>query len=130
MSSIPPKASRQPRAQATYSQIFGEWLSTWPRRSALVAITRRCRSLRHVKYRAVSQRYFDVGIADQHAVTFAAASPARHAAGPGHHSTFCSAATTSMIHDVAIQNLPVVEHRRRHRRPIATTIAETWALRK
>jgi len=55
------------------------------------------------------QRYFDVGIAEQHALTFAAG-----LACDGYkpvvaiYSTFLQRAYDQLIHDVAIQNLPVV----------------------
>jgi 1-deoxy-D-xylulose-5-phosphate synthase len=54
-------------------------------------------------------RYYDVGIAEQHAVTFAAGWPAK-ALKPvvAIYSTFLQRGYDQMIHDVALQNLPVV----------------------
>ena len=62
-------------------------------------------------------RYFDVGIAEQHAVTFAAGL-ACEGARPvvAIYSTFLQRAYDQLIHDVALQNLPVV-FAHRSRRP-------------
>ena len=59
--------------------------------------------------RTFSSRYFDVGIAEQHAVTFAAGL-ACEGARPivAIYSTFLQRAYDQVIHDVALQNLPVV----------------------
>jgi len=96
----------------TYSQIFGEWLCDMaaldPR---LVAITPAMREgSGMVKYsEQFPSRYFDVGIAEQHAVTFAAGL-ACEGMRPvlGIYSTFLQRGYDQLIHDVAIQNLPVL----------------------
>ncbi len=96
----------------TYSQIFGEWLCDMaaldPR---LVAITPAMREgSGMVKYsEQFPERYFDVGIAEQHAVTFAAGL-ACEGMRPvlGIYSTFLQRGYDQLIHDVAIQNLPVL----------------------
>jgi 1-deoxy-D-xylulose-5-phosphate synthase len=96
----------------TYSQIFGEWLCDMaaldPR---LVAITPAMREgSGMVKYsEQFPSRYFDVGIAEQHAVTFAAGL-ACEGMRPvlAIYSTFLQRGYDQLIHDVAIQNLPVL----------------------
>jgi 1-deoxy-D-xylulose-5-phosphate synthase len=99
-------------SKPTYSQIFGEWLCDMaalePR---LVAITPAMREgSGMVKYsEQFPERYFDVGIAEQHAVTFAAGL-ACEGMRPvlGIYSTFLQRGYDQLIHDVAIQNLPVL----------------------
>jgi 1-deoxy-D-xylulose-5-phosphate synthase len=96
----------------TYSQVFGDWLCDMaaldPR---LVAITPAMREgSGMVKYsEQFPERYFDVGIAEQHAVTFAAGL-ACEGLKPvvAIYSTFLQRGYDQLIHDVAIQNLPVV----------------------
>jgi len=96
----------------SYSQIFGDWLCDMaeldPR---LVAITPAMREgSGMVKFSdKFPQRYFDVGIAEQHAVTFAAGL-ACEGVKPvlAIYSTFLQRGYDQLIHDVAIQNLPVV----------------------
>ncbi|MBN3098863.1 1-deoxy-D-xylulose-5-phosphate synthase [Pectobacterium brasiliense] len=99
-------------AQPTYSKIFGQWLQeTAPKDSKLMAITPAMREgSGMVQFsRDYPQQYFDVAIAEQHAVTFAAG-----LAVGGYHpvvaiySTFLQRAYDQVIHDVAIQNLPVL----------------------
>jgi 1-deoxy-D-xylulose-5-phosphate synthase len=96
----------------SYSQVFGDWLCDMaeldPR---LVAITPAMREgSGMVKFSdKFPQRYFDVGIAEQHAVTFAAGL-ACEGVKPvvAIYSTFLQRGYDQLIHDVAIQNLPVV----------------------
>jgi 1-deoxy-D-xylulose-5-phosphate synthase len=96
----------------TYSQVFGEWLCDMaalePR---LVAITPAMREgSGMVKYSELyPERYFDVGIAEQHAVTFAAGL-ACEGLKPvlAIYSTFLQRGYDQLIHDVAIQKLPVL----------------------
>ncbi|HXJ07957.1 MAG TPA: 1-deoxy-D-xylulose-5-phosphate synthase, partial [Burkholderiales bacterium] len=96
----------------SYSQIFGDWLCDMaaldPR---LVAITPAMREgSGMVRYsEQFPARYFDVGIAEQHAVTFAAGL-ACEGMKPvvAIYSTFLQRGYDQLIHDVAIQNLPVV----------------------
>src|SRR5467141_2958551 len=101
-----------PGGKPTYSQIFGEWLCDMaaldPR---LVAITPAMREgSGMVKYsEQFPERYFDVGIAEQHAVTFAAGL-ACEGLKPvlAIYSTFLQRGYDQLIHDVCIQNLPIV----------------------
>jgi len=99
-------------APPTFTQIFGQWLcDTAAQDSRLVAITPAMREgsgLVEFEKR-FPQRYFDVGIAEQHAVTFAAGL-ATEGLKPvvAIYSTFLQRAYDQLIHDVAIQNLPVV----------------------
>ena len=99
-------------ARPTYSQVFGQWLCDMAEREArLVAITPAMREgSGMVEYsERFPQRYFDVGIAEQHAVTFAAGL-ACEGMKPvvAIYSTFLQRGYDQLIHDVAIQNLPVV----------------------
>ena len=96
----------------TYTQVFGEWLCDMaeldPR---LVAITPAMREgSGMVKFsERFPARYFDAGIAEQHAVTFAAGL-ACDGMKPvvAIYSTFLQRGYDQLIHDVLIQNLPVV----------------------
>src|SRR5687768_17603101 len=96
----------------TYSQVFGDWLCDMAARDPrIIGITPAMREgSGMVRYSELyPERYFDVGIAEQHAVTFAAG-----AACEGLHpvlaiySTFLQRGYDQLIHDVAIQNLPVL----------------------
>jgi 1-deoxy-D-xylulose-5-phosphate synthase len=105
-----PAADARPRP--TYTQVFGEWLCDMARvDSRLVAVTPAMREGSGlVKFsQEFSDRYFDVGIAEQHAVTFAAGM-ATEGLKPvvAIYSTFLQRAYDQLIHDVALQNLPVV----------------------
>jgi 1-deoxy-D-xylulose-5-phosphate synthase len=96
----------------TYSQVFGEWLCDMAARdSRLVAITPAMREgSGMVAYsERFPERYFDAGIAEQHAVTFAAGL-ACEGMKPvvAIYSTFLQRGYDQLIHDVAIQNLPVL----------------------
>src|SRR3982751_5014219 len=96
----------------TYSQIFGQWLCDMAERDArIVGITPAMREGSGlVEYsKAFPQRYFDVAIAEQHAVTFAAGL-ACEGLRPvvAIYSTFLQRAYDQLIHDVALQNLPVL----------------------
>src|SRR2546421_5894475 len=96
----------------TYSQIFGDWLCDMAAADArLMAITPAMREgSGMVKYsEKFPERYFDVGIAEQHAVTFAAGLAAEGLKPVlGIYSTFLQRGYDQLIHDVAIQNLPVL----------------------
>jgi 1-deoxy-D-xylulose-5-phosphate synthase len=98
--------------KATYSQVFGDWLcETAPREPRMVAITPAMREgSGMVKYsEQFPDRYFDVGIAEQHAVTFAAGLAAEGMRPVlAIYSTFLQRGYDQLIHDVAIQNLPVL----------------------
>jgi 1-deoxy-D-xylulose-5-phosphate synthase len=96
----------------TYTQVFGEWLCDMAAiESRLVGITpAMCEGSGMVKFaREYPDRYFDVGIAEQHAVTFAAGL-ATEGLKPvvAIYSTFLQRAYDQLVHDVAIQKLPVV----------------------
>ncbi len=101
---VPPKT--------TFTQVFGQWLCDMAAKDhRLVGITPAMREgsgLVEFEKRFPS-RYFDVGIAEQHAVTFAAGL-ACEGMKPvvAIYSTFLQRAYDQLIHDVAIQNLPVV----------------------
>jgi 1-deoxy-D-xylulose-5-phosphate synthase len=96
----------------TYSQIFGQWLCDMaesdPRIYAITPAMREGSGLVEFSKR-FPQRYFDVAIAEQHAVTFAAGL-AVEGLKPvvAIYSTFLQRAYDQLIHDVALQNLPVV----------------------
>src|SRR4051812_23254640 len=99
-------------AKPTYSQIFGQWLCDMAERDPrLMAITPAMREgSGMVEYsERFPGRYFDVGIAEQHAVTFAAGI-ACEGLRPvlAIYSTFLQRGYDQLIHDVAIQNLPVL----------------------
>ena len=99
-------------AKLTYTQVFGDWLCDMAKAdSRLVAITPAMREgSGMVRFSAEhADRYFDVGIAEQHAVTFAAGL-ACEGLKPvvAIYSTFLQRAYDQLIHDVALQNLPVV----------------------
>ena len=96
----------------TFTQIFGQWLCDMAQQdSRLVAITPAMREgSGMVEFeRRFPERYHDVGIAEQHAVTFAAGL-ACEGLKPvvAIYSTFLQRGYDQLIHDVALQNLPVV----------------------
>jgi 1-deoxy-D-xylulose-5-phosphate synthase len=99
-------------AKQTFTQVFGQWLCDMAAHDArLVGITPAMRegSGMVAFEQRYPERYFDVGIAEQHAVTFAAGL-ACEGLKPvvAIYSTFLQRAYDQLIHDVAIQNLPVV----------------------
>jgi 1-deoxy-D-xylulose-5-phosphate synthase len=103
---------RDNAAGPTYTQVFGQWLCDIAERDErIVAITPAMREGSGlVEFsRRFPARYFDVGIAEQHAVTLAAGL-ACGGLRPvvAIYSTFLQRAYDQLIHDVAIQNLPVV----------------------
>jgi len=103
---------KAPSARPTYTQVFGDWLCDMAAADArLVGITPAMREgSGMVRFeREYPDRYFDVGIAEQHAVTFAAGL-ACEGIKPvvAIYSTFLQRAYDQVIHDVALQNLPVV----------------------
>jgi len=96
----------------TYTQVFGDWLCDMAKADArLIGITpAMSEGSGMVRFaREHADRYFDVGIAEQHAVTFAAGL-ACEGLKPvvAIYSTFLQRAYDQLIHDVALQNLPVV----------------------
>jgi 1-deoxy-D-xylulose-5-phosphate synthase len=96
----------------SYSQIFGNWLCDMaarePRIMAVTPAMREGSGLVEFEKR-FPERYFDVGIAEQHAVTFAAGL-ACEGAKPilAIYSSFLQRGYDQLVHDVALQNLPVV----------------------
>jgi 1-deoxy-D-xylulose-5-phosphate synthase len=96
----------------TYSQVFGAWLCDMaaqdPRLVAVTPAMREGSGMVEFSER-FPERYFDVGIAEQHAVTFCAGL-ACGGMKPvlAIYSTFLQRGYDQLIHDVAIQNLPVL----------------------
>ena len=96
----------------TFTQVFGEWLCDMAAQDdRLVGITPAMREGSGMVefHKRFPDRYYDVGIAEQHAVTFAAGM-ACEGVKPvvAIYSTFLQRGYDQMIHDVALQNLPVV----------------------
>ncbi|SEP78175.1 1-deoxy-D-xylulose-5-phosphate synthase [Solimonas aquatica] len=104
--------AKKPAAAPSYTQVFGQWLCQAAERDpAVVGITPAMREgsgLVEFSQR-FPERYFDVGIAEQHAVTLAAGL-ACEGLKPvcAIYSTFLQRGYDQLIHDVAIQNLPVL----------------------
>ena len=96
----------------TYTQVFSDWICDMAKKdSRLVAITPAMREgsglVRFQK--EFPDRYYDVAIAEQHAVTVGAGlAIAGHKPVVAIYSTFLQRAYDQLIHDVAVQNLPVV----------------------
>ena len=99
-------------SKVTYTQVFGQWICDMaakdPRLVGITPAMREGSGLLEFSQRFPG-RYHDVGIAEQHAVTFAAGL-ACEGLKPvvAIYSTFLQRAYDQMIHDVALQNLPVV----------------------
>jgi 1-deoxy-D-xylulose-5-phosphate synthase len=96
----------------TFTQVFGHWLCDMAEKdSRLVGITPAMREGSGMVefHQRFPERYYDVGIAEQHAVTFAAGM-ACEGLKPvvAIYSTFLQRGYDQLIHDVALQNLPVV----------------------
>ncbi len=101
-----------PAAGPTYTQVFGKWLCDMAERDPrLVAITpAMCEGSGMVEFaRRHPGRFFDVGIAEQHSITLAAGM-ACEGLKPvvAIYSTFLQRGYDQLIHDVALQNLPVL----------------------
>lgn len=104
-------SSQQPKGQ-TYTQVFGDWICDMAAHDKqLIGITPAMRegSGMVAFSEQYPDQYFDVGIAEQHAVTLAAGM-ACESLRPvvAIYSTFLQRAYDQLIHDVAIQNLPVL----------------------
>ncbi len=100
------------KPKTTFTQVFGQWLCDMAARdSRLVGITPAMRegSGMVAFHERFPERYHDVGIAEQHAVTFAAGM-ACEGLKPvvAIYSTFLQRAYDQLIHDVALQKLPMV----------------------
>ncbi|MBL8472462.1 MAG: 1-deoxy-D-xylulose-5-phosphate synthase [Rhodocyclaceae bacterium] len=99
-------------SKLTYTQVFGDWLCDMaaldPRIVGITPAMREGSGM--VRFAAeYPDRYFDVGIAEQHAVTFAgglACEGMRPVVAI--YSTFLQRGYDQLIHDICIQNLPVV----------------------
>jgi 1-deoxy-D-xylulose-5-phosphate synthase len=103
---------KEASAGPTYSQIFGKWLCDMAERDpTIVGITPAMREGSGlVEFsKRFPERYYDVAIAEQHAVTFAAGLAAEgFKPVVAIYSTFLQRAYDQLIHDVALQNLPVI----------------------
>lgn len=111
-SEVPAPEVKPAAAQPTYTQVFGQWLCDQAGADErLVAITPAMREGSGlVEFeQQFPDRYFDVGIAEQHAVTFAGGL-ACEGIKPvvAIYSTFLQRAYDQLVHDVALQNLPVL----------------------
>ena len=107
---IPPSPATPPKT--TYSEIFGDWLCDAAAADPMVvAVTPAMgEGSGMVRYsKEFPERYFDVGIAEQHCVTFAAGL-ACEGMKPvvAIYSTFLQRAYDQLVHDVVLQSLPVV----------------------
>ena len=99
-------------AKQTFTQVFGQWLCDMAEHDQrLVGITPAMREGSGMVefHKRFPERYHDVGIAEQHAITFAAGM-ACEGLKPvvAIYSTFLQRGYDQLIHDVALQNLPVV----------------------
>ncbi|AAM67991.1 1-deoxy-D-xylulose-5-phosphate synthase [Buchnera aphidicola] len=96
----------------TYSDVFGSWLCEIAEfDKKIMAITpAMCEGSGMLKFsRLFPNQYFDVAIAEQHAVTFAAGlAIAGYKPVVSIYSTFLQRAYDQIIHDVALQKLPVL----------------------
>ncbi len=105
------KMEKKP-SSTTYTQVFGEWLCDMAESDArLIGITPAMRegSGMVAFSQRFPQRYYDVGIAEAHALTFAAGM-ACEGLRPvvAIYSTFLQRAYDQLIHDICLQNLPVM----------------------
>ena len=111
-SEVPAPEVKPAVSKPTYTQVFGQWLCDQAAADErLVAITPAMREGSGlVEFeQKFPDRYFDVGIAEQHAVTFAGGL-ACEGIKPvvAIYSTFLQRAYDQLVHDVALQNLPVL----------------------
>lgn len=105
-------AESKPSKKLSYTQVFGQWLCDIAETEAdFLAITPAMREgSGMVKFaKKYPEKFFDVGIAEQHAVTFAAG-VATQGVKPivAIYSTFLQRGYDQLIHDVALQDLPVM----------------------
>ena len=111
-SEVPAQEVQPAVVKPTYTQVFGQWLCDQAAADErLIAITPAMREGSGlVEFeQQFPDRYFDVGIAEQHAVTFAGGL-ACEGIKPvvAIYSTFLQRAYDQLVHDVALQNLPVL----------------------
>ncbi len=108
-SGLPAAGSKR---SVAYTDVFGDWLCEMAERDPrLVAVTPAMREGSGLVRFAerFPDRYFDVGIAEQHCVTFAAGLACRGLKPVvAIYSTFLQRALDQVIHDVALQGLPVL----------------------
>ena len=108
----PETGETKPAAQKTYSEIFAETLSRLAdRNDKVVAITAAMPNGTALDLFRPQHpdRYFDVGIAEEHAVIFAAGMATKgYKPFCAIYSTFLQRAYDQIVHDVCLQNLPVV----------------------
>ena len=98
--------------QKTFTQVFGEWILDYAKKDkSLVAITPAMSDGSGLTTFAKKypSRFYDVGIAEQHAVTFAAGLALKgFKPVVALYSTFMQRAYDQIIHDVALQNIPML----------------------
>lgn len=103
---------KKPSSKKTYTNIFSDWICDAAKQHPnLVAITPAMREGSGLVQfeKQFPNRYYDVAIAEQHAVTLAAGlACAGHKPVVAIYSTFLQRAYDQLIHDVAVQNLPVL----------------------
>lgn len=106
------KPCGQPSSKPTYTEVFGRWLNDMAESDErLVAITpAMCEGSGLTEFtQRFPKRYFDVGIAEQHALTFAAGMACEgNKPVVAIYSTFLQRAYDQLIHDIALQDLPVM----------------------
>lgn len=106
------KDTPRPPYHPTYSQVFGDWICDMAKKeSRLVGITPAMREgsglVRFAK--EYPKQYYDVGIAEQHSITLAAGLACENLKPVvAIYSTFLQRGYDQLIHDVALQNLPVL----------------------
>jgi len=102
----------KPASKPSYTHIFGDWLCDMAALDdKLIGITpAMCEGSGMVEFaEKFPQRFYDVGIAEQHALTFAAGLACEgYKPVVAIYSTFLQRAYDQLIHDIAIQNLPVL----------------------
>ena len=106
------KSCALPNPKPSYTEVFGQWLVDMAAADErLVAVTpAMCEGSGLTEFaKQFPKRYFDVGIAEQHALTFAAGM-ACEGSKPvvAIYSTFLQRAYDQLIHDIALQDLPVM----------------------
>ncbi|MDD5387792.1 MAG: 1-deoxy-D-xylulose-5-phosphate synthase [Gallionellaceae bacterium] len=105
---VTPKVAPRP----SYTEVFGQWLCDMAAvDERLVGITpAMCEGSGMTEFtQRFPERYFDVGIAEQHALTFAAGLACEgHKPVVAIYSTFLQRAYDQLIHDIALQGLPVL----------------------
>ncbi|MGH8475242.1 MAG: 1-deoxy-D-xylulose-5-phosphate synthase [Methylococcales bacterium] len=115
VSSFDPEIDHLPKSKPstpTYTEVFGEWLCDMAEiDSRLLALTPAMREGSGLMRfsREYPQRYFDVAIAEQHCVTLAAGMACEgYKPVVAIYSTFLQRGYDQLVHDVAVQNLPVL----------------------